>query len=392
MSTAALAEASGLQGSQSAVYSSQEASQPPGPSQQQPLVAAAPAPPAHPPHRGWLPNAHVLHGEISLPGSRYGSLNQDFVATQELHEGGYLRRHPQSQCYMTVVLDGHGMLGELAAREAGVAILHSIRDSELRHKQLEDMAKQEVEAMIRAAFLAGHLAALRVFDNAPRTYDFPKGSSMEERYVLGVHPPTGDKAYTAAHAGSRMLEFGTTATLAIVQGTSLAIGNVGDSLAVLGREEGEEYLADVVTERHFGWDPAERARVEAACGDSATVSQDDGYLIVEEGRLRGFQLGMTRALGHRLLSQYGVSSIPTVSLHKLAPEHMCLIVATDGVWEVLGSAAAVKLVCDALAEGHTPGEAARQLAAEAVHLADGPVRAQGAADNTTVSLFVFAEL
>lgn len=30
--------------------------------------------------------------------------------------------------------------------------------------------------MVRAAFLAGHLAALRVFDNAPRTYDFPKGS------------------------------------------------------------------------------------------------------------------------------------------------------------------------------------------------------------------------
>lgn len=60
--------------------------------------------------------------------------------------------------------------------------------------------------------------------------------------------------------------------------------------------------------------------------------------------------------------------------------------------QVLAPAAAVKLVCDALAEGHTAGEAARQLATEAVRLADGPVRSQGAADNTTVSLFAFAEL
>ncbi len=60
--------------------------------------------------------------------------------------------------------------------------------------------------------------------------------------------------------------------------------------------------------------------------------------------------------------------------------------------QVLGPVAAVKLVCDALAEGQTAEEATRQLAEEAVRLADGPTRAQGAADNTTVSLFVFVEL
>lgn len=44
-----------------------------------------------------------------------------------------------------------------------------------------DMAGQEAEGMIRAAFQAGHLAALRVFDTAPRTYDFPKGSRWASR-------------------------------------------------------------------------------------------------------------------------------------------------------------------------------------------------------------------
>ena len=35
------------------------------------------------------------------------------------------------------------------------------------------------------------------------------------------------------------------------------------------------------------------------------------YLTVDDGRLRGFQLAMTRALGHRLLAQYGVASAPS---------------------------------------------------------------------------------
>lgn len=49
--------------------------------QDQPGVATAPVPPGHAAqsHPSWLPNVHVLCGEISLPGSRYGSLNQDYV-------------------------------------------------------------------------------------------------------------------------------------------------------------------------------------------------------------------------------------------------------------------------------------------------------------------------
>lgn len=72
---------------QSAADYSQAASRPPattGQQQQQQQreqrEQAAPAP-AHaaPPHHSWLPNEHILHGEISLAGSRYGSLNQDFL-------------------------------------------------------------------------------------------------------------------------------------------------------------------------------------------------------------------------------------------------------------------------------------------------------------------------
>lgn len=44
---------------------------------------------------------------------------------------------------------------------------------------------------------------------------------------------------------------------------------------------------------------------------------------------------MTRALGHRLMTpEFAVLPTPSVTLHDLTPSDVCLIVASDGVWEV----------------------------------------------------------
>lgn len=39
-----------------------------------------------------------------------------------------------------------------------------------------DFSRHELEALMRAAFQAGHTAALGVFDSAPHSYVFPFGS------------------------------------------------------------------------------------------------------------------------------------------------------------------------------------------------------------------------
>ena len=49
---------------------------------------------------------------------------------------------------------------------------------------------------------------------------------------------------------------------------------------------------------------------------------------------QGYQLSMTRALGHSMLSDFGVIWTPSVRLHRLAPGDCCLILASDGVWDV----------------------------------------------------------
>lgn len=41
-----------------------------------------------------------------------------------------------------------------------------------------------------------------------------------------------------------------------------------------------------VSVRHFGGDEGERQRLREQCGDSVSIAGEDGYLSVEEGRLR----------------------------------------------------------------------------------------------------------
>jgi serine/threonine protein phosphatase PrpC len=98
---------------------------------------------------------------------------------------------------------------------------------------------------------------------------------------------------------------------------------------------------------------------------------------------------MTRALGHRMMQDYGVIPTPTVTLRTLGSRDVCLIAASDGVWEGVGPSEAVRLVADALAEGRSAHGAAHALCAAAV----GAVQAQGRhsrPDNTTAAVLVFA--
>jgi serine/threonine protein phosphatase PrpC len=85
-----------------------------------------------------------------------------------------------------------------------------------------------------------------------------------------------------------------------------------------------------------------------------------------------------------------------VTFRQLAPADVCLIAATDGVWDVLGYVPAVKLVADVIAEGGSAEEAATALCSEAVREASGSncvhVTEGVEADNTTAAIFLFPEL
>ena len=80
-------------------------------------------------------------------------------------------------------------------------------------------------------------------------------------------------------AGDKYLEGGCTATVAVMQGSTVVLANVGDSQAVLGtRLAPGQSSGVVVTTRHWGRDPREAERM-GAYGESVRLLAD-GYLQV----------------------------------------------------------------------------------------------------------------
>lgn len=149
------------------------------------------------------------------------------------------------------------------------------------------------------------------------------------------------------------------------------------------------YWGQFVTPRHNLFEPSERARIAAHPGAAAALEEGpDGYATVVSGKLAGFQLAMSRALGHRVLSRLGVIPVPDVSKAQLPTDAVLLTIASDGIWEVLSPAEATRIVCDVLADARPLGDAVLAMVRTAVQRAISVSGGIGA-DNTTAAVFLF---
>ena len=143
---------------------------------------------------------------------------------------------------------------------------------------------------------------------------------------------------------------GTTAVCALGLGSTLVIGNLGDSRMVLCRRSGE---AKRLTTDHKPEDEAERI---VAAG---------GFLQVVGGvaRLEG-DLSVSRAFGDREYKKAGggsgaLSAVPDVGVvDLLRADAAFLLLACDGVWDVYSDAEACDLVRTGLRQNEGDPEAA----------------------------------
>ena len=100
--------------------------------------------------------------------------------------------------------------------------------------------------------------------------------------------------------------------------------NIGDSKALLVRSNGTSKLdSSFVTVDHKVTNPDEAERIKKAGG------------VIFNGRLAG-NLLVTRSLGDFDLKKYGLVSTPDIAEHNTGFQDL-LIIASDGLWDVLGS-------------------------------------------------------
>ncbi|CAL9115139.1 probable protein phosphatase 2C 68 [Musa acuminata AAA Group] len=165
---------------------------------------------------------------------------------------------------------------------------------------------------------------------------------------------------------------GSTAVVGVVGPTHIVVANCGDSRAVLCRGGVPVPLSfDHKPDR-----PDELSRIEAA----------GGRVIYWEGaRVLGV-LAMSRAIGDNYLKPY-VTSEPEVTVTERSEEDECLILGSDGLWDVVTNDMAchvARMCLRASSPARVPGERRDGACSDAATLLTKLALARGSEDNVSV--------
>ncbi|CAG5128621.1 unnamed protein product [Candidula unifasciata] len=231
------------------------------------------------------------------------------------------------------IFDGHG------GPEASTFCKDNLLNEITKYSGFWTDDDEQVLQAIKKGFLDTHNAMWNVLDSWPKT-------------------PTG----LPSTAGS-------TATIAIIKQGKLYTGHVGDSALVLGEmdvyaRDDFPYQAVCITKEHKPDDPDERLRIEDAGGE--VINKSGVPRVVwsrpktsHKGPVRRSTqidqipfLAVARSLGDLwsydyYTETYVVSPEPDVSVLQLDPsKHRCIILASDGLWNMLTPEETVNIVMD----------------------------------------------
>lgn len=142
---------------------------------------------------------------------------------------------------------------------------------------------------------------------------------------------------------------GTTALCVVWNASTLWTAYVGDSRCVMGCEGQSRVYFQTVDHKPSA--PKERTRIQASGGEVRRETCDDGEVIhrvyVKGGIAPG--LAMSRAFGDGLAQTVGVNARPDIGTHVIPLSEMpFLVLASDGIWDVMDSDLVVQMVNEQL--------------------------------------------
>ncbi|XP_020531203.1 probable protein phosphatase 2C 66 isoform X2 [Amborella trichopoda] len=141
---------------------------------------------------------------------------------------------------------------------------------------------------------------------------------------------------------------GTTAVTLVKQGQDLVIGNVGDSRAILGtRDQDDSLIAVQLTVDLKPNLPREAERIQRCKGRVFALQDEPEVARVWLPNNDSPGLAMARAFGDFCLKDFGLISVPDISYHRITERDEFIVLATDGVWDVLTNKEVVDIVWSA---------------------------------------------
>ncbi|KAL8135471.1 putative protein phosphatase 2C 66 [Apium graveolens] len=141
---------------------------------------------------------------------------------------------------------------------------------------------------------------------------------------------------------------GSTTVALVKQGLDLVIGNVGDSRAVLATKDGDNSLTAVQLTVDLKPNlPREAARITECKGRVFALQDEPDVPRVWLPNSDSPGLAMARAFGDFCLKDFGLISMPDVYYHRITDRDEFVILATDGVWDVISNKEAVDIVASA---------------------------------------------
>lgn len=157
---------------------------------------------------------------------------------------------------------------------------------------------------------------------------------------------------------------GTTAVTLIKQGHDLVIGNVGDSRAILCTRDNKSnsLVAVQLTVDLKPNLPAEAERIRRCKGRVFALQDEPEVTRVWLPNNDSPGLAMARAFGDFCLKDFGLISVPDIFYRRLTQNDQFVVLASDGIWDVLTN----KDVVDIVASAESRSCAARAVAEAAV--------------------------
>ncbi|KAI4334806.1 hypothetical protein L6164_013514 [Bauhinia variegata] len=178
---------------------------------------------------------------------------------------------------------------------------------------------------------------------------------------------------------------GTTAVALIKH--DLVIGNVGDSRAILGTRDHSGSLTAVPLTIDLKPNlPKEAERIKLARGRVFALQNEPEVSRVWLPNANSPGLAMARAFGDFCLKDYGLISVPDISYHRITEKDEFVVLATDGIWDVLSNKEVVDIVAAC-----TRASAARTLVETAVQSWKTKYPTSKVDDCAVVCLFLDAE-